>query len=153
MAPIAYRLLLLEGRLVTRSGRQLRADVAECLETAKWFAVAYSALGGIVFLVRALPFLRSATDLFKGVALLLGVLLFYWLSALWAGLVVGLLRPWIQNAFVAALVGVFAALPIGVGAVPFLNPPDRTPFPWLFVLIFACIMGPIGGVILYGVDG
>jgi len=71
----------------------------------------------------------------------------YLASGMSAGLVVGLLREWTRRRVGAVLVGVVAAVPVGVALQLTYDTTTRQSFSWLMLAEFAIIAGPLGGFI------
>ncbi len=71
----------------------------------------------------------------------------YFASGMSAGLVVGLLREWTRRRVGAVLVGVVAAVPVGVALQLTYDTTTRQSFSWLMLVEFAIIAGPLGGFI------
>jgi hypothetical protein len=69
----------------------------------------------------------------------------YFASGITAGFVVGLVRPWTRRRVVALLVGIAAAVPVGIALQLAYDMDTRKAFSWLVLVEFALIAGSLGG--------
>ena len=69
----------------------------------------------------------------------------YFASGVSAGLVVGLMREWTRRTAGALLVGLVAAVPVGIALQLAYDTAAQRSFSWLMLVEFAIIAGPLGG--------
>lgn len=99
------------------------------------FAAVFSCLVALV---------RAPTGELTGSRLLL-VISTYFASGISAGLVVGILRPWTRRRAGAILVGIVAAVPVGIAVQLAYDVTSQKHFRWPILALFTVIAGPLGG--------
>ena len=111
-------------------------------QNIRW-GVAYGLLFAVVLsgLVIPLAFARGALT----VSRMWLVIASYFASGISVGLVVGLVRPWTRRKGGALLVGLVAAVPVGIALQLAYDTAAEQSFSWVMLVEFAIIAGPFGG--------
>lgn len=97
-------------------------------------------LSGLVALVELPRGALTAARLFVVIAA-------YFASGITAGVVVGVMRQWTRRKVGALLVGIVAAVPVGIALQLAYDVDAHQAFSWLVLVEFALIAGPLGGLI------
>ena len=115
--------------------RRLSRDIRWGVANGALFA---AVLSGLVAIVRAPSGELTGSRLWLVIAT-------YFASGISAGLVVGILRPWTRRRIGAVLVGIVAAVPVGIAIGLAYDMTSQQHFSWLVLLLFTVIAGPLGG--------